>query len=103
MLKHILAAAVVLTLAASPAIASSCPKHMKAIDAALAKDPNPSKEKMADVKKLRSKGEAQHKAGDHTETMASLTERKSVVWGKSVYIRGEHGGSRKIKKKKKYR
>lgn len=79
MLKHILAAAVVLGLAASPALASSCPKHMKAIDAALAKSPDLSKEKMAQVKKLRAEGEAQHKAGKHEESVESLTKAEAIL------------------------
>lgn len=70
--------AAVLSLTGSYALASSCPKEMKAIDAAL---PNAkiSAAQMDEVKKLRAEGEAAHKAGNHAESMASLGKAKSIL------------------------
>ena len=79
MLKHILAAAAVLALAASPALASHCPKDMAAIDAALAKNPKLSKEEMTQVKKLRAEGEKLHKAGKHKESLESLEKAEAIL------------------------
>jgi hypothetical protein len=60
---------------AGSAWASSCPKEMKAIDAAL---PNAklSAMQMQEVKKLRADGEAAHKAGRHAESMEHLGKAK---------------------------
>ena len=72
----ILAAA--LALAANPAFAGSCPKHMKAIDAAL---PNAklSAAEMTEVKMLRADGEALHKAGKHSESMDALSKAEKIL------------------------
>jgi len=65
--------------AASPmALASSCPKEMKAIDAALPKA-QLSAEKAGEVSKLRADGEAFHKAGKHAESMAALNKAKGIL------------------------
>jgi hypothetical protein len=66
-------------LAAAPAFAFSCPNEMKAIDAALAKNPKLSAPEMADVKKLRAEGEAFHKAGKHQESMDALAKAKKIL------------------------
>ena len=67
-----------LAIASSTAFASSCPKHMKAIDAAL---PTAKLDaaKMAQVKKLRADGEALHKAGKHAESMEALTKAEKML------------------------
>ena len=52
--------AVSLALASTTAFAFSCPKHMKAIDAALAKSPKLSAEQMKEVKEYRSQGAELH-------------------------------------------
>jgi len=67
-----------LALASSFAFASSCPKEMKAVDAAL---PNAklSASQAAEVKKLRADGEQLHKAGKHSESMAALGKAKGVL------------------------
>ena len=72
------ALAAILALSGSYALANSCPKEMKAIDAAL---PNAklSAAQMDEVKKLRAEGEAQHKAGNHAESMAALGKAKSIL------------------------
>ena len=69
---------VALALASSAAFASSCPKEMKAIDAAL---PNAklSSAQMSEVKKLRAEGEELHKAGKHPESMAALGKAKGIL------------------------
>ena len=69
---------VALALASSLAFANSCPKEMKAIDAAL---PNAklSASQATDVKKLRADGEQLHKAGKHAESMAALGKAKGIL------------------------
>lgn len=70
--------AVSLALASSVAFAGSCPKHMKAIDAALPKA-KLSEAQMSEVKKLRADGESLHKAGKHDESMAALTKAEKIL------------------------
>ncbi|MEW6688077.1 MAG: hypothetical protein AB1452_03190 [Pseudomonadota bacterium] len=67
-----------LAFASSLAIASSCPKEMKAIDAALP-GAKLSAEQMTEVKKLRADGEALHKAGKHADSMAALGKAKGML------------------------
>lgn len=71
-------AAVALALASSTAFAGSCPKHMKAIDAAL---PNAklSAAQMAEVKKLRADGETFHKAGKHADALEALGKAEKLL------------------------
>jgi hypothetical protein len=71
--------AMALALASGTVFASSCPKHMKAIDAALAKSPKLSAEKMTDVKKYRADGEKLHKEGKHAESMEALTKAEKIL------------------------
>ena len=70
--------AATLALASSTVFAGSCPKHMKAIDAAL---PNAklNAAQMTDVKKLRADGETFHKAGKHAESMEALTKAEKLL------------------------
>lgn len=70
--------AATLALASATAFASSCPKHMKAIDAALP-GAKISAAQMADVKKLRADGEAFHKAGKHAESMEALGKAEKML------------------------
>jgi len=67
-----------LAFASSLAIASSCPKEMKAIDAALPAAKLDAA-KMSEVKKLRAEGETQHKAGKHADSMAALGKAKAIL------------------------
>jgi hypothetical protein len=67
-----------LAFSASVALANSCPVHMKAIDAALPKAKLNDKQS-AEVKKLRADGEAFHKAGKHSESMAALGKAKGIL------------------------
>jgi hypothetical protein len=71
--------AVVLAFAASTAFAMHCPKEMKSIDDALAKNPKLSEAQMKDVKKSRAEGEALHKAGKHTESLAELAKAQKIL------------------------
>lgn len=75
---HSMILAVSLALASSAAFASSCPKHMKAIDAALPKA-KLSDAQMAEVKKLRADGETFHKAGKHGESMDALSKAEKIL------------------------
>jgi hypothetical protein len=76
MLKRTLLAAVLAAFVASPAFASECPKHMKAIDEAMAKDMSKA---TAEVKKLRAEGEADHKAGKHADSMVKLKKAEEML------------------------
>jgi hypothetical protein len=67
-----------LALASSLAFANSCPKEMKAIDAALPKA-KLSSSQMNEVKKLRADGEKLHKEGKHAESMAALGKAKKML------------------------
>ena len=60
------------------AMAHGCPGEMKKIDAALP-TAKLSAQDMSKVKDLRAKGEEQHKAGQHTESMATLAEAKKIA------------------------
>lgn len=62
-----------------PAFAASCPKDMKAVDAALAENPSISSADMAKVKELRASGEAKHKSGDHAGSVADLHEALKLL------------------------
>ena len=67
-----------LALASSVAFAHSCPKEMKAIDAALPKAKLSASQK-SEVQKLRADGEKLHKAGKHDESMAALGKAKGIL------------------------
>ena len=73
-----IALAAALALSASLAFAGNCPVEMKAIDAALPKAKLNDKQ-AAEVKKLRADGEAFHKAGKHSESMAALGKAKGIL------------------------
>ena len=68
----------VLALASGAAFAFSCPKEMKAIDAALPTAKVTDAQK-ADVAKYRAEGEALHKAGKHQESMDTLAKAKKIL------------------------
>ena len=65
-------------LTSGVAYAGSCPKHMKAIDAAL---PNAklTSAQMADVKKYRAEGEQLHKDGKHADSVAALAKAEKIL------------------------
>ena len=68
-----------LALASSTAFAFHCPKDMKAIDDAMAKNPKLSAAQMADVKKYRAEGETLHKAGKHQESIDTLAKAMKIL------------------------
>lgn len=63
---------------AGPAWASSCPRHMSAIDAALT-NTKADAATVEKAKELRAKGETLHKEGKHAESMAALTEAEKLL------------------------
>ncbi len=79
MIKRILMAAAVAIALTSPALAFHCPKDMAEIDAALAKNPKLTPEQLAEVKKYRAEGEADHKAGKHQKAVDELAEAKEIL------------------------
>ena len=72
------AAAVLLMLGSSVALAHGCPGEMKKIDEKLS-SAKVSASEMTKVKDLRAKGEQLHKEGKHTESMATLAEAKKLL------------------------
>ena len=61
------------------ALAFHCPADMKKIDAALDKKPMLSAAQMSEVKKLRTDGEALHKAGKHQESVDTLAKVMKIL------------------------
>jgi hypothetical protein len=61
------------------AYAHNCPNEMKAIDAKLATKPTLSREDADKVAMLRKKGEEEHKAAKHDDSMKSLGEAKKIL------------------------
>ena len=78
-MKRMFALGVSMLFAAGTAMAFHCPKDMKAIDDALAKNPKLTEAQMKEVKELRAKGEEQHKAGKHQESVDSLGKAKKIL------------------------
>jgi hypothetical protein len=66
-------------VSAGTAWAHNCPNEMKAIDAKVSASPTLSPDVAAQVKSLRADGEAHHKAGRHTESMAALGQAKKLL------------------------
>lgn len=77
MIRHALAAA--LCLAAAPAFAFHCPADMQKIDAALAAGTSLSDADLSTVRELRAAGEAQHHAGDHDASVATLARAMEML------------------------
>lgn len=73
-----LALTVALALFASTAFANSCPKEMRAIDAALPKAKLTAAQ-TEEVKKLRADGEKLHKEGKHDASIAALSKAKGIL------------------------
>ena len=68
----------VFALTSGVAYAGTCPKHMKAIDAALPAA-KLSDAQMADVKKYRAGGEKLHKEGKHADSLATLAKAEKIL------------------------
>ncbi|HEY0834504.1 MAG TPA: hypothetical protein VGE72_11405 [Azospirillum sp.] len=79
MLRTTVLAAVLAVAFAGSAFANSCPRHMKAIDEALAKNPQLTSQQMTQVKSLRAEGETLHKAGKHAESVAALMKAEGML------------------------
>lgn len=67
-----------LALASGAVFATTCPKHMKAIDAALPMA-KISAAQMTEVKKLRADGENFHKAKKHAEALEALGKAEKIL------------------------
>ncbi len=78
-MKRMLALVAAALFASTTALAFHCPKDMKEIDEALAKNPKLSAAQMKEVKDLRAKGEAAHKAGKHQEAVDDLAKAKGIL------------------------
>ena len=72
-------AAVALALVSSTAFAFNCPKHMKAIDEAMGKNPTLTSAQTADVKKYRAEGEKLHKEGKHADSLETLSKAEKIL------------------------
>jgi hypothetical protein len=79
MMKRMMALGVAMLFAAGTAMAMHCPKDMKAIDDALAKNPKLSAAQMKEVKEHRAKGEELHKAGKHQESVDELGKAMKIL------------------------
>ena len=79
MLRTTILAALLAVAFTGTALANSCPRHMKAIDEALAKNPQLTSAQMTEVKKLRADGESLHKAGKHAESEAALMKAEGML------------------------
>jgi hypothetical protein len=78
-MKRTLAIAAALLFASGSALAFHCPKDMKQIDDALAKNPKLSAAQMKEVKDLGAKGEVEHKAGNHQASLDDLAKAKQIL------------------------
>ena len=78
-MKRTLALGAAMLFAAGTAMAFHCPKDMKMIDDALAKNPKLSATEMADVTKYRAEGETLHKAGKHQESLDTLAKAMKIL------------------------
>lgn len=79
MIRRIVLAGVLSALVAGPALAGSCPLMIREIDAALETNSTLSEEQVAEVKALRDQGEAEHNAGQHAESVATLQKAKDIL------------------------
>ncbi len=78
-MKLKLLAAAALLAASAGTWAAHCPADMKAIDEALSKPNSLTTAQLDEVKKLRSDGEAQHKAGNHKDSMETLGKARKIL------------------------
>ena len=80
MLKRFILAGVASIFITTTALAGACPLQMAKIDAALpAKMATMSAADLAEVKSLRAKGEAMHKAGNHGASVAALNKALKLL------------------------
>lgn len=80
MIRRIALATMLSMALTAPALAGQCPMDMSKIDAALAeKGAQLSAADRAKVTELRAQGEAQHAAGQHSESVATLAQAKQIL------------------------
>jgi hypothetical protein len=72
-------AAVASFMFAGSALANMCPSLMAKVDAALAQNPSLTAEQLAEVQQLRADGEAQHKSGQHAQSVESLGKALEIL------------------------
>ena len=77
-MKRMFALATSLLFVSGTALASHCPKDMKAIDDAMGKA-KLSEAQMKEVKDLRAQGEKEHKDGKHAASEASLHKAMGIL------------------------
>ena len=77
-MKKLLTALALTVLVSGTAFASSCPMHVKKIDAALTTS-TASEDVKAQAKALRDEGEALHASGDHAGSLAKLAEAEKLL------------------------
>lgn len=77
-LSAVLLSLALLVALSAPAFASTCPRLVKQIDQKVAAM-HLTGDKAAEVKKLRDEGEAQHKAGKHSESVATLKKALALL------------------------
>jgi hypothetical protein len=78
-MKRMIALATALLFATGTALAMHCPKDMKAIDDAMAKNPKLTQAQSKQVKDSRAKGEEFHKAGKHQESVDELGKAMKIL------------------------
>ncbi len=78
MIKRIVLASALAIAFATPALAGHCPVDVKAIDNGLAKMSVPAAQ-MSEVKALRDKGDAEHKAGSHGDSVKNLAKAMRII------------------------
>ncbi|NIR27735.1 MAG: hypothetical protein GWO39_00010 [Gammaproteobacteria bacterium] len=78
-MRYAVLAAFLVVALSGPALAFHCPNDMAKIDAALAKDPQLSPERMAEVKKRRAEGEVLHNGGKHQEAVDTLARAMEIL------------------------
>ena len=83
-MKRMFALATALLFATGTALAFHCPKDMKAIDDAMAKNPKLTEAQAKEVKAARAKGEELHKAGKHQESVDELAKAMKILNIKSA-------------------
>ncbi|MBI1209770.1 MAG: hypothetical protein GC191_21125 [Azospirillum sp.] len=76
---RVLAVAVLAFLIAGPAMATSCPKHMKHIDEVMAGHLKLSAEQMNEVQSYRMEGQRLHQEGKHAESLAALARAEAIL------------------------
>ena len=78
-MKRLLIGTALAVLLAAPALATECPRHLRAIDEALTKNPQLTAAQMTDVKKARDDGDVAHKAAKHADSLAAFAKAEAIL------------------------